>query len=194
MTTNISKTARITSLLIFTVLITLIFSCKKKNKNPAFKAELIARADLNFVSNAQVYEFNAFNERGSRDVILENDTSLFFKFRTMKDSNGLVRGTMINIRIANKNGFSTGQVYTATDNQNEKTIWMHSQKPTGDYLHYYSGSTMLNLGGSSELKITSYDGNSIKGTFNGTLFAQNFPNTPRKLIITNGSFRSKVNR
>lgn len=184
---------RITHLLALSILISITLSCKKNKKEVKQLPVLIARADLNFVDDGETYIFNSYINKDFKQVKFEQDTSLTLILKN-NNQNGS-KGDDINMHITfyNKSGFYAGQVYKASDNVADRTLWLHCTKPDGNFINYYAGNIFSGYNsGTAEVKITAYDGINIKGTFNYTAYSTK-PNVPfKQLIVTNGAFNCKV--
>ena len=98
------------------------------------------------------------------------------------------------ITLYNKNGFAAGQVYKASDNIADRTLWIHCTKPDGNYINYYAGNIFSGYNsGLAELEITSFDGINIIGNFSFTAYSTKVNVPEKKLVVTNGAFKCKVN-
>ena len=176
------------------ILIAISFSCKKDKKDNNQPPVLIARADLNFVDDGETYSFKSYHDKDFKQVILEQDTSLTLRFKNNNQSGNLGDDIIMLITLYNKSGFSAGQVYKASDNIADRTLWLHCTKPDGNYINYYAGNIFAGYNsGVAELKITTYDGNNIKGTFNYTAHSTNEDVPEKELIVSNGAFNCKIN-
>lgn len=188
-----SRKSQILNTLLCVLLLGLTFSCKPKKVIPIENPILIARADMNFVDDDEVYAFRSYKDLNFQQVILAQDTSLTLRFKDGNENGNLSEGIILLITLYNKNGFSVGQTYKASDNSADQTIWIHSTKPDGSYLNYYAGNNFPTYNsGLAELKITAYDGKNLKGIFSFTAHSTNELVAEKELIVTNGAFNVEV--
>ena len=203
MKTNSIKITRIMGVCALSLMMTIGLSCKKdkvepnNNSNPngdSSAVNLVATANLNFVDDAHVIDFQCYDQNPYEEAQLIGDTALYLRFRTVNNLGKKVAGPFLLIKLENKNGFSAGQTYNMSDNPVDKVIWLQAVKETSEYITYSAGNEgSNNVNSSAELKITSMDGNQVKGTFSFIAFSASNPGPSKKLIISDGEFTSKIN-
>ena len=157
------KAFQIFGLASLAIALTVGFSCKKdktgNNPDPNggggnSTLPLIARADLNFVTDGEIINFKCYMEENYGEISTYGDTLMYLRFRNIDKNGDDLDGPTFLISLENKNGFHQGDVYKATDDPNDKKMWLQLTKNHTEMISYGAGNKVGNPG-LGELKITS---------------------------------------
>lgn len=197
---------RLICLASISLLVALTFSCEsdtsevkqskeikqtKGKQNKAVSQPLVASANLEFTNNGELIKFECYKEKMYGEISIQRDDNMYLRFRTVHKDGGQPDGPILQITIKNPNGFAEGEIYSFSDDPNNKEIIVSLTRSYEKPELYMANNKELKLG-SGELKITSLSGDQIEGVFN---FEVKEPvNKEDKVIISNGKFKDKIVR
>ncbi len=189
------KAFRIVSLTSFALILALGFACKKDDPKPepnpsnnggGGNGSPIASADLNFVDLGKAFDFKCYDKNDGVDhITIKNDT-LHMIFGNNQTSEGDT--VVLQVMIAGVTDINVGDTYSVNGGYSEAIAFSvyANNAPELGYTASNVGSPYSNSG---ELKITSKDGNHVKGTiyFTGYTFPNPMNPSPQKeVVVSNG--------
>jgi len=204
MQTITKGTFRFLGLASISLLVALNFSCEsdtsaekqskeikqtKGKQKKAISQPLIASANLEFTNNGDLIEFECYKEEMYGEISIQSDGNMYLRFRTVLKDGSQPDGPILQITIKNPNGFAEGEIYSFSDDPDNKEIIVSLTKSYEKPELYMAKNRGTKLG-SGELKITSLRDKQIEGVFNFEI--KNVINKEEKLIISNGKFQGKV--
>ena len=158
------KTFRIVSLALIAIVLALSFSCKKddikedtnlNNEEPA--QPIVATALITELTDGTTHNLKCYNKKNFGEIMILGDTLLSFKLNTTDKYGDNTDGPYVFISIKSPTGFHQGDVFNLTDSE----IIANVVLANNDYFSAIGLNTAV-------IKINSYTGNQIKGTFEFT--------------------------
>ena len=116
MKVNSKKPTRFLGIFVLSMIVAMSFSCKKEkvepanNTNPAggtTTAALVAKANLNFVDDLEVLDFECHKRKNYQEVELHGDSVMYLKFNSVNNLGKKVEGPLLLINMKSHNGFFT---------------------------------------------------------------------------------------